>query len=99
MQRLLTTIVCCFAAQLASAQCVNPTAATPAAQVRPTVELIKTAAAGTRDAPVMVQSASTSARKDQSGDDQRHPTGRAMLLAAVALMSGIALRRASASDR
>ena len=60
----------------------------PAAPVR--AELIKTAAAGTRDdAPPVI-----SARPRVNGQ-QDHPRrgGTAMLLAALALMSGIALRR------
>ncbi len=99
MQRLLTSIVLCVVAQTAGAQCVNATTATtPAAgQERSGVDLIKTAAAGTRDAPVMAQAP---ARKEQAGGDEHHrPAGRAMLFAALALMSGIALRRASASDQ
>jgi hypothetical protein len=98
MKRLLTPIVLCFAAQMATAQCVNATTAAPATtQMRPAVELIRTAAAGTRDAPMLTQSAAT--HKGQSGDERHRPAGRAMLLAAVALMSGIALRRASASGQ
>ncbi|HKB55011.1 MAG TPA: hypothetical protein VKD22_13525 [Ramlibacter sp.] len=103
MQRLLISIIACFAAQLAGAQCLNATtAATPVARVAserpPGVELIKTAAAGTPDAPVLTQSVSTAAQKSQAGagDERRRPAG-AMLLAALALMSGIALRRAGAS--
>ena len=102
MQRLLISIIACFAAQLAGAQCLNATtAATPVARETPArVELIKTAAAGTPDAPVLTQSVSTAAQKSQAGagDERRRPAG-AMLLAALALMSGIALRRAGASDQ
>ena len=57
-------------------------------------ELIKTAAAGTRDdePPAMT------ARPHAHDQQQDHPRrgGTAMLLAALALMSGIALRRYSA---
>lgn len=114
MQKLLTTIVLCFVAHAASAQCLNAPAATPLqASVRPGAELIATAAAETRDAPmmrktaavshdgaVMRQTAGGSRSKPQSndGEEHRHPTG-SMLLAALALMSGIALRRASASGQ
>lgn len=101
MYRLLTPLVLCCAAQMAGAQCVNAAAAAPAAtqptQMRPAVELISSASAGTRDAPGLTQSGAT--HKGQGGDEHRHPTGRAMLLAALALMSGIALRRASASGQ
>lgn len=98
MYRLLTPLVLCCAAQMADAQCVNATtAATAPTQMRPAVELISSASAGTRDAPGLTQTSAT--RKSQAGDEHRHPTGRAMLLAALALMSGIALRRASASGQ
>ena len=100
MRRLLISIVVCFAAQLAGAQCLNATTtATPVARETPArVELIKTAAAGTPDAPVLTQSVSAPAQKTEAaaGDERRRPAG-AMLLAALALMSGIALRRAGAS--
>jgi hypothetical protein len=108
MHREVAAIVLCVLAQAASAQCVAPSATAPAAQT-PTAgetvragtaanhnppparaELIKTAAAGTRDdePPAM------SARPHANGQ-QDHPRrgGTAMLLAALALMSGIALRR------
>lgn len=67
------------------------TPAVPAAKKPAHGELIKTAAAGTRDddAP-----AAMTARAHPNGA-QDHPRrgGTAMLLAALALMSGIALRR------
>ena len=66
------------------------TSATPAHPAPVRGELIKTAAAGTRDdAPPAV-----TARARVNGQ-QDHPRrgGTAMLLAALALMSGIALRR------
>jgi hypothetical protein len=75
--------------------------ATPPAQqaqteARPGAELIKTAAAGTRDDVPPATHTATRA----PGDDQDHPHrgGTAMLLAALALMSGIALRRYGASN-
>lgn len=60
---------------------------------RPGGELIKTAAAGTRDDAPPSARDTVSARA--AGDDEDHPRrgGTAMLLAALALMSGIALRR------
>lgn len=60
-------------------------------------ELIKTAAAGTRDdAPPAVQA--THGQDAQDGQDHPRRGGTAMLLAALALMSGIALRRYGAHD-
>ena len=62
---------------------------TPAA--RPNRELISTATAGTRDgAPTVARDAAARATGEQ---DQPRRGGTAMLLAALALMSGIALRR------
>lgn len=102
MRPLITSIVLCLAAQVAAAQCVNPATATPvSAQVRPGHELITSAVATPRDAPQLRRTSATTATKtsDVAGDEHRRPTGSAMLLAAVALMTGIALRRAGASDR
>ena len=96
----------CIAAQGAIAQCAAPpvattnqpaaTAATRApADTHKSPELIKTAAASTRDdAPPVVREST------RRPDGQDHPRrgGTAMLLAALALMSGIALRRYGASD-
>ena len=60
---------------------------TPAA--RPNRELIKTATAGTRDdAPPVAREARVKGEQDEP-----RRGGTAMLLAALALMSGIALRR------
>jgi hypothetical protein len=107
MQSPLTAVVLCIFAQAAAAQCVaDPAAqartgaelAKPAAVVvtkpapktasLPGGELIKTAAAGTHDAPSAIV-------RETPRDDSEHPRrgGTAMLLAALALMSGIALRR------
>jgi hypothetical protein len=99
MQRAVIAIVLCVVAQAASAQtqCVAPSA--PVANALPQApqqaaraELIKTAAAGTRDD--VLPATTVSARSRVSGQ-QDHPRrgGTAMLLAALALMSGIALRR------
>ncbi len=103
----------CIVAQGAVAQCVAPAAAAvnghaaagapvhagaapaqgqPAG--RPPQGLIKTAAAGTPDDPPPV--ARESART-ANGQDHPRRGGTAMLLAALALMSGIALRRYGAS--
>lgn len=107
----VTAIVVCILAQTVSAECIttaatkspHPTAVSEpvsagaaAAKAQPGTrasgELIKTAAAGTRDdAPPVVQSAT-------HGQDHPRRGGTAMLLAALALMSGIALRRYGAHD-
>jgi hypothetical protein len=55
-------------------------------------ELIKTAAAGTRDDLPPSMTRDTSARHPE-GEDPPRRGGTAMMLAALALMSGIALRR------
>jgi hypothetical protein len=102
MHTLLPSIVFCVLAQTAAAQCVNPATAAPAnPQAHPTAELISTAAASTRDAPALHRTSVTETAKASPGNgEERHrPTRSAMLLAAVALMSGIALRRASASGQ
>jgi hypothetical protein len=107
MQRAVSAIVLCILAQGAWSQteCVAPSASTAnvhtvattaqAAQPPARAELIKTAAAGTRDdAPPVA-----TARPHGTGQ-QDHPRrgGTAMLLAALALMSGIALRRFGARN-
>lgn len=107
MYSSLTAVVLCIFAQAAMAQCVDSgavaldtrpgaeiakktkTAPMPVAgAVRPGGELIKTAAAGTHDAVPIKREVSAAADEKES---QR--SGPAMLLAALALMSGIALRR------
>jgi hypothetical protein len=61
-------------------------------------ELIKTASAGTHDeVPGLTPRRTPAAVASTQDDDQRHRGGPAMLLAAVALMSGIALRRFGAN--
>lgn len=64
-------------------------------------ELIKTAAAGPRDVPAMRQSAISASRPktDAAGDEQPRRTGPAMLLAALAVMTAIALRRSGADGQ
>ena len=75
----------------------RPQPAVPATQNAARPGLIKSAEAGTRDAPpVMREVAGT--RSAQQQDDHPHRGGTAMLLAALALMSGIALRRFGARD-
>jgi hypothetical protein len=94
MRSSVTAIVFCIFAATAAAQCVTQA---PVARVaRPGPELIKTASAGMpagRDlsaqdeVPVIGE---TAAAKDDGKHHRR--AGSAMLLAALALMSGIALR-------
>lgn len=73
------------------------TAPTPVAgAVRTGGELITTASAGTHDAPPIARDDSASA---SAGTEEPRRGGPAMLLAALALMSGIALRRYGANDQ
>lgn len=72
---------------------VTPTR--PAGPTRPGPELITAAGAVTHDGPV-VQPA---ARPKPEPEERDRPAGPAMLLAALALMSGIALRRYSARSQ
>jgi hypothetical protein len=93
----------CTATTTTPAQDTHPAAATARpvgtstasqATARPAPQLIKTAAAGTRDdAPPVMRDTATA--RAGAGTDRDHPRrgGTAMLLAALALMSGIALRR------
>lgn len=76
-------------------------AATPDAAQRPKAaggELIKTAAAGPREV-AMRQSATASGPPQSQAADEEHPrrTGPAMLIAALAAMTAIALRRSGGS--
>jgi hypothetical protein len=103
MRSSVISIVLCVVVEAAAAQCVAqapmavapvaaaPVTMAPAAKApHPGGELIQTAAAGTREGPRAFQSAAPARSEGES-----HPrrTGSAMLLAALALMSGIALRR------
>jgi hypothetical protein len=106
---LMAVVLCIFAH--ASLACIPATdaaqqAAAPikvhtiksqtTAPALPGTGLITTAAAGTRDAPV-----SRPAPRATAQPDEEHPrrAGPAMLLAALALMSGIALRRYGAGGQ
>ena len=66
---------------------------------KPGGQLIKAAAAGTHDEPRMARDSTSITRgthkRLQDGEDHPRRGGTAMLLAALALMSGIALRRYS----
>jgi hypothetical protein len=98
MRSSVISIVLCVMVEAAAAQCVAqaPVAVAPitvapvAKGQHPGGELIQTAAAGTREGPAAFQPAARA-----TSDNETHPrrTGSAMLLAALALMSGIALRR------
>lgn len=99
MHRLPITIVLFLAAHVASAQCVNSTPPAVAAAAAPhKMELIKTAAAETRGTAIATMS--PAAGQDEAATTgRRRRTGPAALLAALALMAGIALRRSSATDQ
>lgn len=62
---------------------------------------IRTAAAGSREVPAMRRptAASNRPKVDAGSEEQPRRTGPAMLLAAVAVMTAIALRRSGASGR
>jgi hypothetical protein len=82
------------------AEVANKSKTTPmptAATVRTGGELITTAAAGTHDAPPIAREGSASAIAGEGEPPRRG--GPAMLLAALALMSGIALRRYGATGQ
>ena len=68
-----------------------------AGPARPGAELITTAAAGTRGAPTALRAAPLASAQP----DEEHPrrAGPPMLLAALALMAGIALRRYGAGSQ
>ncbi|HXD42000.1 MAG TPA: hypothetical protein VN649_15640 [Ramlibacter sp.] len=96
--RSVIAIVLCILAASAAAQC--PSQAQVAQAARPSPELIKTAAAATHTEQALAAedglpaagdtASATAPKSDGKGS---HRAGPAMLLAAVALMSGIALRR------
>jgi hypothetical protein len=114
MYSSLTAFVLCIFSQAALAQCVDSvpldtradaelakktkTAPMPVAgAVRTGGGLITTAAAGTHDAPPIAREGSASAIAGEGEPPRRG--GPAMLLAALALMSGIALRRYGATGQ
>ena len=112
--QLIAVVLCVFAnaaSAQCTASTVAPVAAattggivkvshvtTSAAPARTGGQLINTAAAGTRDEPLMLRDPSSVVRpaaRNNDGDEHKHRNGTAMLLAALALMSGIVLRRSS----
>ncbi len=68
----------------------------PAGPTRPGPELITAAQAVTQDGPPVMQA---TPRAKPEPEERHRPAGPAMLLAALALMSGIALRRYSARNQ
>jgi hypothetical protein len=106
MRSPVIAIVLCIASAAAGAQCVaqqpaEPHTTTPVATARPgpdpkkpSPELIKTAGAVTHDTPVMRATPAPAPGKNAG----EHRSGTAMLLAVLAVMSGIALRRFSSRD-
>jgi hypothetical protein len=115
MYSSLPAVVLCIFSQVALAQCVDSrpvvletradaelakktrTPPMPAAgSVRTGGVLITTAAAGTHDASPVAREDSASG---SAGEEVPRRGGPAMLLAALALMSGIALRRYGANDQ
>jgi hypothetical protein len=110
MHSSLIALVLCMSAQAAVAGIpaadAGPHSAAPtqvhvmkiptAVPALPRAGLITTAAAGTRDAPALRPAPRASAQQDEE-----HPrrAGPAMLLAALALMAGMALRRYGAGSQ
>jgi hypothetical protein len=107
MRTSIIAIVLGLSAAAATAQCVAQSPAAPAAAIAaPTSpapsrgELITTAAAGTRNDASMLHEATAhdkAAATLHGNDKHDRRTGGAMLFAALALMSGIALRRLGAT--
>lgn len=113
MHQLLASIVLCFVAHAAAAQCVDATpmaaqvhsgaglirtSATNGAALLPKPaggDLIKTAAAGPREVAMRQPPSVSGPPKPQAAGEEDEPrrTGPAMLIAALAVMTAIALRR------
>ncbi|MES3002475.1 MAG: hypothetical protein V4787_17435 [Pseudomonadota bacterium] len=102
MRKLLPAILLCALATVAIAQTTAPSpshaprpasrhATAPSASARPTPDIIKAAGAATHD---QVEQAPARQQAATDGEDHSH-SGKAMLLAALAVMAGIALRRFS----
>jgi hypothetical protein len=93
MRSPVISIVLCGFVQAATAQCAPATQIGESA-ARPESELIKIAAAGSREGQAVLRAAPA---PHSNVEPKRHrKAGTAMLLAALALMSGIALRRYTA---
>ena len=108
MRSTFIAIFWCVCSAAASAQCLAnapaPADAATSARVVPvrtnstgrtSGDLIKSADASTHDDSPSMQPGPPRARP---APERQHRTGKAMLLAALALMSGIALRRYSSKD-
>jgi hypothetical protein len=101
MRTAVIAFVLCVFAGTCGAQCANPATAPVAAAkdappARPHAELIKTAGAVTHEGAPSMQASPP--RERAADEDRPRRTGTAMLLAALAVMSGIALRRYGAKD-
>jgi hypothetical protein len=100
MRSFYIAIVLCAFAGVASAQCIaqGPAAAAATQQMGAAAssggELIKSASAATHDEASAPRPSAAPAARTEPGDGHGR-TGPAMLFAALALMSGIALRRYS----
>jgi len=97
MRRSVIAIFLCISAATAGAQCVTRTPAA-AGTAHPGAELIKTSAARGHEPTLPVDDGLPAAQVAPMAKRDEEPprrAGPAMLLAAVAVMSGIALRRYS----
>ena len=90
MHSPLNALVLCLFTQVAAAQCAGVAPVAADARSKPGVELIKTAAAGTHDAVPVARATPANATPDH---EPRKHGSTVTLVAALALMSGIALRR------
>jgi hypothetical protein len=105
MRSSIIAVVLALSAATAAAQCVAQTPAAVSAAASPSVpaaprggELIASAVAATHDEIMVMRPVANGPKPTTAifgGDKNDHRTGGAMLFAAVALMSGIALRRYS----
>lgn len=99
MYRILMSIALSLAACAAGAQTVSaPPLATAAQQAAPIIQAtlgvgLSTSATARREASPRTEQDRAAAATEAAGDESSQPPGAAMLLAALALMTGIALRR------
>lgn len=105
MRALLTSLLLCLAAFVASAECVS-VAAPQVARVAQRGELVRAANAGASNARegagAFIKTGSPQAPQaagEKAGGKRNDRRGSVMLLAALAIMSAIALRHAAASRR
>jgi len=97
MRSQVLAIVLCIFTAIAAAQTEHPKqpAASQAVAEQHSGELIKSAGAQTHDGAPPVRAVHA---RHRDPDEHEHHTGPAMLLAALALMAGIALRRYSRDE-